>query len=262
MSGTDPTLLPAPELQFVDSNGAPYAGGTLALYAPGTTTPKASWTDWQGTALNTNPIVLDAAGRCIVWGDGDYRCVLSDAQGNLIFDQNSTTLVSAAMVPVVSAPDLATARRLMGIDDAIAVETNRALAAEQALQTEIDAKADKAYVDAETARAEAAEAALQAALDAEIARAKAAEAALGAAVAPIMQAGIGTSDASGTGSVTFPTPFVHSVTAVVATALGRSWWVNVPSMSNTGFSVTTSSPLAGGSWAGGPMAFNWVAIGN
>jgi hypothetical protein len=255
-------LLPSPELQFVDANGHPYAGGTLATYAAGTTTPKNTWKDEAQTALNTNPIVLDSAGRCIVWGDGIYRCILQDAAGNLIFDQLSDTLVSAAMAPVVSAPDLATARQAMGITDAIAVETDRALAAEQALQTAIDAKADKSYVDAETARAEAAEAALQSALDAEIARAKAAEAALGTAVAPIMQAGIGTSDASGTGSVTFPTPFVHSVTAVVATALGRSWWVNVPSMSNAGFTVTTSSPLAGGSWAGGPMAFNWIAIGN
>ena len=39
---SDPTLLPEPELQFIDANGNPYAGGTLALFEPGTTTPKAS----------------------------------------------------------------------------------------------------------------------------------------------------------------------------------------------------------------------------
>jgi hypothetical protein len=32
-------LLPAPELQFCDADGKPYAGGSLATYIPGTSTP-------------------------------------------------------------------------------------------------------------------------------------------------------------------------------------------------------------------------------
>ena len=71
--GGSVVLLPSAELQFSDANGHPYAGGTLELLVPGTTTPKDTWTDPDGAALNTNPIVLDAAGRCIVYGDGAYR---------------------------------------------------------------------------------------------------------------------------------------------------------------------------------------------
>jgi hypothetical protein len=257
----DPTLLPTPELQFIDANGNPYAGGTLALYVPGTTTPKNSWEDWQGTVLNTNPIILDAAGRCIVWGDGDYRCILHDSVGNLIFDQISTTLVSAAMVPVVSAPDLASARQAMGITDAIAVETNRALAAEQAIVNGLTIYAKEADLTAEVTRAEAAEATLQSNIDAEKARAMAAEAALGTSSVAAMRVGFGATDASGNASVTFSTPFPNSCDGVVATA-GVDCWVNPTTRTASGFSCTTSSPLFGGNWVKGPMGFFFIAFGH
>jgi hypothetical protein len=62
-----------PEQQFNDADGHPYAGGSLTTYVPGTTTPKQTWLDPGQAALNTNPIILDAAGRCLLYGDGDYR---------------------------------------------------------------------------------------------------------------------------------------------------------------------------------------------
>jgi hypothetical protein len=260
MSGSAPTILPTPELQFIDPNGVPYAGGTFALFVPGTTTPKDSWMDWQGTVLNTNPIVLDAAGRCIVWGDGDYRCILNDADGNLIFDQISTTLVSAAMVPVVSAPTLAAARQAMGITDAIQAETDRAIAAEQNLQNELSGYGTVTSLQAEVTRAEAAEAQLQANIDAEKARAEAAEAALGAAL-PTFQSGFAQTDSSGAVTVTFPTAFATACTAVVTTC-GQSTWANVTGISVSGFSITTTSPLFGGNWQKGPMGFYWIATGH
>jgi microcystin-dependent protein len=49
--------------QFFDSNGTPLAGGLLYVYTAGTTTPATSWTTNSGTVANTNPIVLNAAGR-------------------------------------------------------------------------------------------------------------------------------------------------------------------------------------------------------
>jgi len=114
-----------PMLQFVDADGEPYAGGTLATLVVGTSTPKDTWVDHLQASLNPNPIVLDSAGRALAYGDGDYRLVLRDGSGNLVFDQWSTTLISAAMMPVVSAPDLPTARQAMGITDAIAAETTQ-----------------------------------------------------------------------------------------------------------------------------------------
>jgi hypothetical protein len=248
-------------MQFIDADGVPYAGGRLALFTPGTTTPKDSWQDWQGTVLNANPIILDAAGRCIVWGDGDYRCVLRDSVGNLIFDQISTTVVSAAMMPVVSAPDLATARQAMGITDAIQVETDRALAAEQAIVNGLTIYATTSALNAEISRAEAAETTLQSNIDAEKARAMAAEAALGTSSVSAMRVGFGATDASGNASVTFSTPFPNSCDGVVATA-GVDCWVNPTTRTAAGFSCTTSSPLFGGNWIKGPMGFFFIAFGH
>ena len=147
--------------QFLDANGHPYAAGTLETYLPGTTTPKATYVDPGLTALNTNPVVLDAAGRCILYGDGDFRLILRDAAGNEIWDQGATTIVSAAMAPVVAAPTIADAVHLLGLDGvataadiaaAVSAETGARIAADTTLQNNINA---------ETARAEAAETNLQ-----------------------------------------------------------------------------------------------------
>jgi hypothetical protein len=228
---------------------------------PGTTAPKDSWQDWQGTVLNTNPIVLDAAGRCIVWGDGDYRCILNDADGNLIFDQISTTLVSAAMVPVVSAPTLQAARDAMGVTAAIQTETNRAVNEEQYILSLIDGNL-RADLTAETTRAEAAEANLQSEIDAEVARAKAAEAALGADL-PGMRVGFGRTDSAGNATVTYTSPFANTTDGVVCNAETTAW-INVKysSMTASGFQATSTSPLWGGNWYGGPMGFVYIAFGH
>ena len=109
----------APEVQFSDANGTPYAAGTVETYQPGTSTPKATYLDPELAALNTNPVVLDAAGRCVMWGDGDYRLVLRDAAGNLVWDREGTTLISAAMAPVVAAPTIEDAVALLGIDSGV-----------------------------------------------------------------------------------------------------------------------------------------------
>src|SRR3954462_14082075 len=110
----------SPVLQWSDANGTPYAAGTIETYQPGTSTPKPVYVDPDLSASATNPVVLDAAGRSLMYGDGDYRIVLRDALGNQIFDVEATTIVSAAMSAFVSAPTLADARDMLGIDDAIA----------------------------------------------------------------------------------------------------------------------------------------------
>jgi hypothetical protein len=59
-------ISPVPQLQFFDNSGRPLAGGCVQTFAAGTTTPLASYQNSTGTA-NTNPIVLDAAGRANIW---------------------------------------------------------------------------------------------------------------------------------------------------------------------------------------------------
>lgn len=75
------------EQTFVDSVGVPLAGGTVKFYVPNTSTLKATYKDAAGSMLNTNPVVLDSAGRAIIWGSGTYRQVVKDASGNSIWDQ-------------------------------------------------------------------------------------------------------------------------------------------------------------------------------
>ena len=49
--------------QFFDNNGIPLAGGLIYQYQAGSTTPFATYTTVNGTTPNSNPIILDSAGR-------------------------------------------------------------------------------------------------------------------------------------------------------------------------------------------------------
>lgn len=72
--------------QFLDSNGAPLAGGLIYSFVPGGSTPKSTWQDPTQTNLNANPITLDSGGRCIMFGSGQYRLQLFTALGVLVED--------------------------------------------------------------------------------------------------------------------------------------------------------------------------------
>ena len=78
------TLLPMPRSVFFDANGKPLAGGAIATFIPGGTTPKTTWQDAAETIPNSNPIVLDSAGSCLLYGEGAYQLAVSDALGNAI----------------------------------------------------------------------------------------------------------------------------------------------------------------------------------
>lgn len=56
-----------PQLQYLDANGVPLTGAKLCTYIANTTTPQVTYKDAAGTA-NTNPIILDSAGRFSLWG--------------------------------------------------------------------------------------------------------------------------------------------------------------------------------------------------
>jgi len=144
-----------PLLQWSDADGKPYAGGTIETYVPGTSTPKAAWVDPDGLAFATNPVVMDAAGRSLMYGSGEYRLVIRDAAGNLVADIGATTIVSAAMEPIVEAPTIADAVNLLGIDDLIAT----AVAAEASVRSSADAGL-QAQITAEVAARSAADALL------------------------------------------------------------------------------------------------------
>ena len=81
------TLLPNGEQTFVDANGQPLASGTVQFDIPSTTTPKTTWVDPGQAVANANPVVLDSAGRAIIYGSGSYRQIVKDQFGNLVWDQ-------------------------------------------------------------------------------------------------------------------------------------------------------------------------------
>ena len=71
--------------QFFDNSGQVLTGGKLYTYLAGTTTPAATYTTNSGLTANSNPIVLNAAGRVAdsgeIWlTDGiNYKFVLKDS---------------------------------------------------------------------------------------------------------------------------------------------------------------------------------------
>ena len=79
---TTATILPLPRACFFDANGNPLASGLVYTYIVNTTTPKTTWQDSGEATPNTNPIVLDANGSCLMYGNGSYSLVVTDALGN------------------------------------------------------------------------------------------------------------------------------------------------------------------------------------
>jgi len=81
-------------VQFFDNNGDPLNGGKLYTYAAGTVMPKATYTNEGGATPNANPIVLDSAGRSVVFLSGSYKFRLEDSLGNLIRETDNVTAFS------------------------------------------------------------------------------------------------------------------------------------------------------------------------
>jgi hypothetical protein len=79
--------------QFFDNNGIPLSGGLLYTYAAGTSTPIATYTTSSGSIANSNPIVLDSAGRPSneIWlnGANNYKFVLQNASGTQIWSMDN-----------------------------------------------------------------------------------------------------------------------------------------------------------------------------
>ncbi|WP_227061857.1 hypothetical protein [Acinetobacter pittii] len=63
------------------------AGGKVWTYESGTTTPKSTFSDADGNAVNTNPIILDESGRANIYLDGGaYRVRVLSVDDVLITD--------------------------------------------------------------------------------------------------------------------------------------------------------------------------------
>lgn len=76
--------------QEFDSSGNPLASGKVYTYYAGTMTPLASYTTQAGDVANTNPVILDAAGRAAIWlGPYAYRVILKSSADVTIWDEDN-----------------------------------------------------------------------------------------------------------------------------------------------------------------------------
>jgi len=74
-----------PKFQGFDNNGNPLSWGLLYTYAANSSTAKATYSDKGLTAANANPVVLNSRGEAVVYGTGQYKFILRDSAGSLIW---------------------------------------------------------------------------------------------------------------------------------------------------------------------------------
>ena len=132
--------MPYAKIQFFTKNGKPLAGGKLYSYVAGTTTPKTTYQSASGAA-NTNPVILDAAGRADVWLDAttSYKFILYDshdveqwsvdnitdygglyAAGTSELDGDVTGAYDATVMPVRAQDFVALVRETLAHSEAVA----------------------------------------------------------------------------------------------------------------------------------------------
>jgi hypothetical protein len=94
------TLSPVGRQQFFDDNGLPLAAGLLYTYVTGTTTPATTYSDGGMTTPNSNPIVLDAAGRCAIYLPTTpiFKYLLKTSAGATVWTADPVQSVGSAPV--------------------------------------------------------------------------------------------------------------------------------------------------------------------
>lgn len=107
-------LLPSPKQAFFTNTGAPLVGGKVFTYLAGTNTPANTWADANQTALNTNPVILDARGEASIFWNGAYKVVLKDSADNTIYTQDNVTAFDQSTVATLSGLAAASGAGLIG----------------------------------------------------------------------------------------------------------------------------------------------------
>jgi hypothetical protein len=107
--------------QFFTNNGVPLSGGKLETYLAGTTTPAATYTSFSGSIANSNPIILDSAGRTPseVWltSEVSYKFILKDSANVLIGTYDNISGVND-LASISNNTDIALGDALVGFKQA------------------------------------------------------------------------------------------------------------------------------------------------
>lgn len=78
------SVIPTLPNQYFDDNGDPLSGGKVYTFEAGTTTPKTTWSDAGESVANSNPLILDAAGRAKIYWRGTYDVEVRNSANVLI----------------------------------------------------------------------------------------------------------------------------------------------------------------------------------
>ncbi len=74
---------------IVDNVGATVGGGTVEVYATGTTTAVTTYADAAQTTQNASPIPIPASGRVSAWVADDVDVVVKNATGAVVFSETA-----------------------------------------------------------------------------------------------------------------------------------------------------------------------------
>lgn len=89
------TVAPVARQQFLDNSGNPLSGGKLYTFASGTSTPLATYTSAALNVANTNPIVLDSAGRATIFlTTASYKFVLATSADVVVWTVDNVSSVA------------------------------------------------------------------------------------------------------------------------------------------------------------------------
>ena len=99
--------------QLLDNSGNVLSGGKIYTYAAGTTTPATTYTSSTGGTANSNPIILNSAGRVPyeIWmTDGQvYKFVLKDSNDTLIATYDNLVGINSNFVNFTNQQEIQTA---------------------------------------------------------------------------------------------------------------------------------------------------------
>lgn len=103
-------LLPNAQQAFFDANGNPLSGGSVTFYYPSTSNLKPIWQDGNEVTPYTNPVTLNAAGRppgsSGIYGQGAYRQLVKDINGNIIWDAVTSSVATSGSIAATGDGDL------------------------------------------------------------------------------------------------------------------------------------------------------------
>lgn len=88
------SLAPSPVFTGWSNTGQPIAAGRLYIYVSGTDTPAAVYADVTLTTPQTNPVILDAGGRAVLYlAAGSYKFVLKTAADEEVWESDPVQAV-------------------------------------------------------------------------------------------------------------------------------------------------------------------------